>query len=153
MTDLLDVNLLISLAWPNHVHHAAARAWFGARGGQAWATTPVTEAGFVRVSSNKSAISTAVTPGDARSLLGQIRDVDGHVFFPDDVELVTGSERVLAQRLVGYRQVTDAHLLAVARRHGARLATLDNAVRTLAGEDAGDVVVVPVPPIAAPASS
>ncbi len=146
MTDLLDVNLLISLAWPNHVHHRAARAWFDARGGQPWATMPVTEAGFVRVSSSKSAIPTAVTPGDARSL-----DVDGHVFFPDDVELVTGSERVLAQRLAGYRQVTGAHLLALARRHGARLATLDHAVRTLAGEDAGDVVVVPIPPMTAQA--
>ena len=118
-----------------------------------WATTPVTEAGFVRVSSNKSAIPTAVTPGDARSLLGQIRAVDGHVSFPDDVELVTGSERVLAQRLVGYRQVTDAHLLALARRHSARLATLDQAIRTLAGEAAGDVVVVPVLPMTAPGSS
>lgn len=59
--------------------------------------------------------------------------------------LVTGSERVLAQRLVGYRQVTDAHLLALARRRGARLATLDHAVRTLAGENSDDVVVVPMP--------
>ena len=59
MTDLLDVNLLISLAWPNHVHHASALAWFGARDGQPWATSPVTEAGFVRVSSNPSAIRAA----------------------------------------------------------------------------------------------
>ena len=28
VTALLDVNVLIALAWPNHVHHAAARAWF-----------------------------------------------------------------------------------------------------------------------------
>ncbi len=152
MTDLLDVNLLISLAWPNHVHHAAARAWFAGRGGQRWATTPITEAGFVRVSSNSSAIPTAVTPGEARSLLSEIRGVEGHVFFPDDVELVTGNEPALARRLVGHRQVTDAHLLALARRHGARLATLDRAVRAMAGQEAGDVVLVPVPPQAGSAS-
>jgi toxin-antitoxin system PIN domain toxin len=146
VTDLLDVNLLISLAWPNHVHHAAARAWFAARGGQPWATTPVTETGFVRVSANPSAIPTAVTPREAGFLLGQIRDVEGHVFLPDDVELVTGSEHALAGRLVGHRQVTDAHLLALARRHGARLATLDHALRAMAGQDASDVVLVPVPP-------
>jgi uncharacterized protein len=152
VTDLLDVNLLISLAWPNHVHHAAARVWFAGRSGQPWATTPVTEAGFVRVSSNPSAIPTAVTPGEARSLLSQIRGVEGHVFFPDDVELVTGNEPALAGRLVGHRQVTDAHLLALARRHGARLATLDHAVKTMAGQEAGDVVLVPVMPQADPGS-
>jgi uncharacterized protein len=145
VTDLLDVNLLISLAWPNHVHHTPARAWFAARGREPWATTPVTESGFVRVSSNRSAIPTAVTPGEARSLLSQIRDVGGHVFLPDDVELVIGSEDVLAERIVGYRQVTDAHLLALARRHGARLATLDHAVTAMAGEAVSDVVLVPVP--------
>jgi toxin-antitoxin system PIN domain toxin len=145
VTDLLDVNLLISLAWPNHVHHSPARAWFTARNGEPWATTPVTEAGFVRVSSNPSAIPTAVTPREARSLLSQIRGVEGHVFLPDDVELVVGGERVLAGRIVGYRQVTDAHLLALARRHGARLATLDRAVTAMAGDAANDVVLVPVP--------
>lgn len=144
MTDLLDVNLLISLAWPNHVHHASARTWFLARDGQPWATSPVTEAGFVRVSSNASAIPTAVTPGEARTLLGRMQQVEGHVFLPDDVELVVGSERALAGRIVGHRQVTDAHLLALARRHGARLATLDRAVTALAGEDASTVVLVPV---------
>ena len=143
MTDLLDVNLLMSLAWPNHVHHGPARAWFGARDGQPWATSPVTEAGFVRVSSNASAIPTAVTPGEARTLLGQMRHVEGHVFLPDDIELVTGSESALAGRIVGHRQVTDAHLLALARRHGARLATFDRAVTALAGQDTGTVVLVP----------
>jgi uncharacterized protein len=144
VTDLLDVNLLISLAWPNHVHHASARAWFGARDSRHWATSPVTEAGFVRVSSNPSAIPTAVTPGEALTLLGRMRHVEGHVFFPDDVELVTGSEQALAERIVGHRQVTDAHLLALARRHGARLATLDRAVTALAGDGASTVVLVPV---------
>jgi uncharacterized protein len=144
VTDLLDVNLLISLAWPNHVYHSSARAWFLARDGELWATSPVTEAGFVRVSSNPSAIPTAVTPGEARTLLGQMRQVDGHVFLPDDVELVVGSERALAGRIVGHRQVTDAHLLALARRHGARLATLDRAVTALAGDGASGVVLVPV---------
>jgi uncharacterized protein len=73
-----------------------------------------------------------------------MRHVEGHVFLPDDVELVTGSERALAGRIVGHRQVTDAHLLALARRHRARLATLDRAVTTLAGEDSSVVVLVPV---------
>jgi toxin-antitoxin system PIN domain toxin len=145
VTDLLDVNLLVSLAWPNHVHHGAARRWFRARSPQPWATTPVTESGFVRVSSNSAAIPTAVSPSEALQLLSRIRQVKDHVFLPDDVECVVGESQVPASHVVGYRLVTDAHLLAVARRHGARLATLDRGVAAMAGEKASDVVLVPVP--------
>ena len=143
MTDLLDVNILISLAWPNHVHHRAARRWFRDRPGDLWATTPVTESGFVRVSSNQAAIPSAVTPSEALALLARIRQVPGHVFLADPVELVAGQGRVNSDRITSYRLVTDAHLLAVAREHGARLATFDRGVATLAGTGARDVVLVP----------
>ena len=49
MIALPDVNVLIALAWPNHVHHDAARSWFAESRATGWATCPVTEAGFVRV--------------------------------------------------------------------------------------------------------
>lgn len=144
MTDLLDINLLVSLAWPNHVHHAAAQQWFQRRTAREWATTPVTESGFVRVSSNRSAIPTAVAPAQAVALLARMRGVAGHTFLPDDVETVTGADRVDPTRVVTYRLVTNAHLLALARRHGARLATLDRGVKALAG-GVDDVLLVPIP--------
>lgn len=144
MIDLLDVNVLVSLAWPNHVHHAAAHTWFGSRPRKlAWATTPVTECGFVRVSSNRSAIATAVTPGDAMALLARMRSAAGHRFLPDDVEQVVGDELLDQQRLVSHRLVTDAHLLALARRHGARLATFDRGIATMAGTDRTGVDLIP----------
>jgi toxin-antitoxin system PIN domain toxin len=139
--DLLDVNLLVSLAWPNHVHHRPALKWFRARGAEAWATTPVTESGFVRVSCNASAIPTSVTPPEAIELLDRMREVAGHRFLADDIDLVVGTY-LAADRLVTYRQVTDAHLLAVARRHGACLATFDRGIVTLAG-GTKDVKLVP----------
>lgn len=127
---LLDVNVLIALAWPNHVHHAAARAWFVTKAQDAWATTPMTEAGFVRVSANHRAMPTSVTPAEALQMLDHIRERPGHSFLLDDVERVVG-EAVPAERVVGHRQVTDAHLLAVAHRHQARLATFDRGMREL----------------------
>jgi uncharacterized protein len=60
--DLLDVNLLVSLARPNHVHHRAASSWCRGRVNDRWARTPITESGFVRISANRAAIPTAVTP-------------------------------------------------------------------------------------------
>ena len=141
MIDLLDVNLLVSLAWPNHVHHVQALTWFRRRGSEPWATTPFTEAGFVRVSSNVSAVPAAVTPTEAVALLDRIRDDPSHRFLVDDVPLVVGPH-LAAERVATYRQVSDAHLLALARRHGARLATIDRGVSALAGGD--DLVLVPV---------
>jgi toxin-antitoxin system PIN domain toxin len=142
LTALLDVNLLISLAWPNHVHHRAALSWFASRRGEPWATTPFTESGFVRVSSNVAAIATAVAPSDAIAMLRQLRALPGHQFLLDDVGLVVG-EHLEPGRLLDHRHVTDAHLLAVARRHGARLATLDAGIPAMAGSG-GDVILLPV---------
>lgn len=138
--------MLVSLAWPNHVHHASTSLWFRRRAGQPWATTPVTESGFVRVSANAAALPTAVTPAEAIGLLHRIRQVAGHHFLADDVPLVVG-DRLATDRVATHRQVTDAHLVALARRHGGRLATLDHAVASLAGGDG--VVLVPVirPPV------
>ena len=41
--NLLDVNVLIALAWPNHLHHAVALSWFEANVESGWATCAVTE--------------------------------------------------------------------------------------------------------------
>ena len=141
---LLDVNVLVSLAWPNHVHHGVALRWFRALEGS-WATTPATECGFVRVSCNRAAVGVPVRPEEAISLLARLSAFGAHMSLPDDVELVAGgAEEGLVSRaaLVSYKQVADAHLLALARRHGARLATLDAGVLALAGSQAKDVVLV-----------
>jgi hypothetical protein len=52
MTFLLDVNVLMALLWETHEHHHTARAWF--RGVTDFATCPVTQLGFARVSSHPS---------------------------------------------------------------------------------------------------
>ena len=130
MISLLDVNLLIALAWPNHIHHAPARRWFRESRESGWATCPVTQSGFVRVSSNRSALPDAKSPHEAVLLLRRIVALPGHVFWNDDVALAS-SEEIEPSRLQCHGQVTDAHLLALAmRRHGC-LATFDEGIRQL----------------------
>lgn len=143
MVALLDVNLLIALAWPNHVHHSIAQEWFRKNQAKGWATCPVVQAGFVRVSSNSSAIPGAKTPAEAFALLSEITALRNHVFWKDDVRL-DASKLVARARVMGYRQVTDAHLLGVALRHKGRLATLDGGIRNLVpdGFAAEEVVCV-----------
>ncbi|WP_419161587.1 TA system VapC family ribonuclease toxin [Candidatus Palauibacter sp.] len=130
MIRLLDVNVLVALAWPNHIHHGRAHAWFPAIQRQRWATCPVTETGFVRVSSNPRAIPDARTPSEAIALLRRIRALPGHVFWTDDVSPGMGGTTPFG-RVVGYRQVTDAHLLALAISRKGRLATFDRGVSEL----------------------
>ncbi len=130
MTVLLDVNVLVALAWPNHVHHEAAHRWFDANRDRGWATCPLTQSGFVRVSSNPSTTPAARTPAEALHLLEQIVELPGHVFWADDVALAT-DRAVRWDSILGHRQVTDAHLLALAIRRNGRLATFDRGVLEL----------------------
>jgi uncharacterized protein len=128
---LLDVNALVALAWDSHVHHAATRKWFAANAAGGWATCPLTESGFVRVSSNPTVLPSAIGVEDARGVLASLRAAGNHRFLTDDVSMTDHD----VPPLVGYRQVTDAHLLTVARRHGIRLITFDGGARALGGPD------------------
>ncbi len=125
---LLDVNVLVALAWSNHVHHSIAHAWFTARGNERWATCPITEAGFVRVSSNPKAVQSALTVRDAIVALSQLTAHTGHVFWPDSLRLI---ESLASITLVGHRQITDAYLAGLAKSNGGKLATLDQAIKTI----------------------
>ncbi|MGI9039446.1 MAG: TA system VapC family ribonuclease toxin [Gemmatimonadota bacterium] len=126
---LLDVNVLVALAWPNHIHHARAHAWFA--GLDAWATCPLTQSGFVRVSSNRKAVPDARKPAEAIELLREMIQLDGHRFWEDRVSIAEPRHPAFG-RVVTYRQVTDAHLLALATAHHGCLATFDRGVRELA---------------------
>ena len=141
---LLDINVLIALAWPNHVHHGAALSWFREQREAGWATCPLTEAGFVRVSCNPSVVQHTVTPRDAIALLGELRRLGAHSFWPLDRSIVDLPQVIIA-RLQGYRQITDAVLLSAAMQHSGQLATLDNGLAQLIGvSERSALCVIPV---------
>ena len=132
---LLDTNLLIALAWPQHVHHALAHAWFKRAGRRAWATCPLTQLAFVRISSNPRIIADAVSPRAAMEALTKIVSLPGHRFWPDEVEPVD-APAFQSLAFTGHRQVTDVYLLALCQGRGGRLATLDKGVAELLRDEA-----------------
>ena len=134
---LLDANVLIALAWPQHVHHAAAHKWFAKEGRRAWATCAITQLAFVRVSSNPGIIPDAVSPREACSVLEKITQRPGHRFWADTAE-VCSLDELKSIALVGYRQVSDAYLIGLARLHEGRIATLDRAMPALASAKPGE---------------
>ena len=131
MTYLLDVNVLIALAWPRHVHHLTATQWFLDAHHQGWATTPATESGFIRVSSNPRVFPDGASPGQAAAMLSQFHDIAGHEFWVDATEL---SDFVvpLTEFVHGSASVTDAHLALITRLRNGTLATFDTEAARLA---------------------
>ena len=144
MICLLDVNVLIALAWPNHVHHAAVRAWFREWEQYGWATCALNESGFVRVSCNPLAVKQTVAPRDAIEVLERLVQLGSHEFWSLDQSIRHLPESIVV-RLQGYRQVSDAVLLSAAIQRGGQLATLDARMATLVPENERSCLrVIPV---------
>ena len=138
---LLDVNILIALAWPNHESHGLVASWFRSQRDMGFATCPMTEAGFVRISLNPLVVKEAKTPAVVLHLLGRFRALPGHEFWPDTLDLSVAFPGLLP--VSGHRQVTDAYLLALALHHGGRLATMNAGIgNLLRDEDQGGLEIV-----------
>lgn len=124
---LLDVNVLVALFDPDHVHHDLAHDWFAAEGARGWATCPLTENGFLRVISNPAYGLDGFRPDAARKSLAVFLDSEHHAFWPDGVSLADTTLFDLSL-VAGHRQLTDIYLLGLAVRLNGRLATFDRAI-------------------------
>jgi toxin-antitoxin system PIN domain toxin len=135
MVALLDVNVLIALFDPAHVHHEAAHKWFEINRKYRWATCPLTENAFVRVLSNPSYPGQTTTVEDATSRLQTFSSEREHVFWPDSVS-IRERGRFRWNHIQGHRQLTDIYLLALAISNQGRLATFDTTISLEAIEGA-----------------
>jgi len=120
---LLDGNVLVALAYPPHVHHAAARSWFGQHQ-DAFATCPITQGTLVRMLLNFRAVKRTE---DAVFMLRGFIEHPGHRFWPDDFDYL----QVDWIGVLGHKQVTDAYLASLARHNGGKLATFDQGLAAL----------------------
>jgi toxin-antitoxin system PIN domain toxin len=118
---LVDTNVLLALAWPNHQHHAVAHRWFARESRHGWATCAFTQLGFVRLSSNPAYTPNAVSPAEAAMLLERWVAHPKHVFWSSP----PAAPAKIYARALGHQQVNDAWLVEAARRAGGRLVTLD----------------------------
>jgi toxin-antitoxin system PIN domain toxin len=146
---LLDVNVLIALFDPDHVHHETAHDWFADHQEQGWATCPTTENGFVRVLANAAYGAGLSRPSELTGRLDRLRRASsGHRFWPDEVSLC---DTTLFKPIFirGYRQVTDVYLLGLAVKMGGRLATFDRTIPVSAVVGATRASLAVVAPAAA----
>ncbi len=124
MTYLFDVNVLIALIDPAHIHHDAAHDWFVKQGKKSWASCPLTENGVMRIVGHARYPNSPGTPAAVAQLMTGLCALPGHVFWPDDISLLD-TKKLDATRLLSSAQVTDSYLLALAIAHNGKLATFD----------------------------
>jgi toxin-antitoxin system PIN domain toxin len=140
---LLDVNVLVALFDPDHVHHDLAHDWFAQEGSAAWATCPITETGCLRVLTNPAYHAATLRPDAVASLLRQICSSKGHRFWGEALSL--RDEKSFDLSFVrGHRQLTDVYLLGLAKSQGGRLATFDRSIplKAVAGASADLLQVI-----------
>jgi toxin-antitoxin system PIN domain toxin len=126
---LLDVNLLLALSDPMHIHHESAHRWFAEKGQQSWSTCPITENGFIRIASHPSYPN---RPGDVTAVVDifrQLCEAPGHRFWPEDLSILQILE---SDAIITHAQITDVYLLGLAVHKRGKLATLDQRIPTAA---------------------
>ena len=117
MSHLLDMDFLIACGWQSHFAHMRANRWL--RNARSFATCSISEMGFLRVS-----LSPAYRASfeEALEALIAIVSLPRHRFLTDETR---------AQSLppvVRGKDITDAHLVSLARNNRLRLATFDAAL-------------------------
>lgn len=120
---LLDINVLIAVADPDHEHHDRAKNFFLANHRAGWATCPLTENGFVRIVGHSGYPKGPGSTDLARDILGKLCAHDGHRFWPDDLSL---------RGLVGLpvsKHLTDHYLLSLAVHRQGQLVTMDRHIQ------------------------
>ena len=124
---LLDVNVLVALFDPDHVHHQTAHDWFADHRDQPWATCAVTETGFMRVVGNPAYGNPVQSTADLIPLLQKFCSSRRHLFWSESVSF--RDDRLFRPSYIrGYRQLTDIYLLGLAKKMLGRLVTFDSTI-------------------------
>lgn len=131
---LLDANVLVALAWPNHQFHATATNRLDASG-ERWATCALTHLAFIRLSANPRVVGQIVSPSKAASLLAAMLSDSKHFFIETMTSPAEPPHLRNLDRILGAKQLTELYLLRVAANASARFLTFDNKL----GEVARDI--------------
>lgn len=118
MTHLLDVNVLLAGIWDEHPQHQRAFEWLK---GKKIAVCPISELGFIRISTNVK--SSFGAPMDkTRELLKRFLSEHDASRIPDDLPALESSPKKS-------EEVTDSYLAALAGKHGFKLVTMDARIK------------------------
>jgi toxin-antitoxin system PIN domain toxin len=128
MTHLYDVNFLIALLDRYHAHYEIAHRWLGASPEPLpWATCPLTENAFVRITGRPSYPNGFGSAAAAIECLRENCSQSNHTFWPDDISLLDPKIWAEPDR-VSPTHLTDLYLLALAVKNGGKLVSFDRTI-------------------------
>ncbi|HEY3761691.1 MAG TPA: PIN domain-containing protein [Verrucomicrobiae bacterium] len=113
MTYLLDVSTLLAWLWSDHEHHERVIRW---QKGKSVAICPITELGFVRISTQPTF---GATMNEAREMLSAWYEKIQPDFVSCDLKILHSTSAATSG------QTTDFYLASLAEKHGMNWATLD----------------------------
>jgi predicted nucleic acid-binding protein len=113
VTYLLDISVLLAWLWDKHEHHARVLAW---ESGKSIAVCPLTELGFLRISSSPAF---GATMEQAREMLQDWLQQRQPQFIPCDVRSLDGAAAPTSGK------TTDFYFGNLAAAHSIQWATLD----------------------------
>jgi predicted nucleic acid-binding protein len=117
LSHLLDVNFLIACGWESHAEYVRASRWLSRT--KSFATCPIAEMGFLRVSLSPAY---GASFEDAMAALRAITEMRAHRFLRDATHAKS------LPHVGTSKDVTDAHFVHLARRYRLKLATFDAAL-------------------------
>ena len=133
---LLDLNVLIALLDSSHQNYQKAQDWFISSGEDYVGLCPLTEMGFLRVTTSPSYRPAPRTMEQAIAILQMLKThprfahpLFGYLEMNESwVSLIAP----FARRIRGHQQVTDAYLLGLAIKNDAVLVTFGKGIGYLA---------------------
>jgi len=131
---LLDLNALIALVDPDSRQYSAMQTWFDLQGKNDWGVCPLTEAGFIRVTTNPIYKGSGRSVAQATSILQKLSVQPGYRYWMINHKWADVTAP-FEMRVTGHQQVTDAYLLGLAIIEKGILVTFDRAIKYLAGTD------------------
>jgi predicted nucleic acid-binding protein len=133
--------MLIAIHHPGHEYYQRAQEWFAKQRKVGWATCPITESGFIRITQQPAFPSHFITIRQAAETLQDTiaQNSVAYHFWPETTSVC----QLLAEapNRMGHRQITDYYLLKFCELYGGRLATLDSRITALVHPDLRDQLI------------
>lgn len=142
MRALFDVNVLIALFDPDHVHHFPATQWLRDNIDSGWASCAITQNGCARIMSQPA----YPNPFQLTEVVNRIREACAtryHKYLPLDVSILD-AELIDHTRLLQAKQITDIYLLALACAHNCHFVSFDKSIawQCVRGATAESIVII-----------
>jgi toxin-antitoxin system PIN domain toxin len=133
--NVLDVNVLMALYRPSHVHHGAATRWFdeSLTKGEPFTVPDVVWAGFLRLVSNRRVMPAPATFAEAWDFVTAVREQGTYLQFAPSPRTLTEFAHLGMNTNASANLVTDAYIAACAATLGGTVVTFDRDFRKFDG--------------------